>query len=351
VLSLLERKGDHLVSNPCVIPLLAAVGAFLAAAPALAQTKPAATDVPAAAGGPEQSSLVVGALQIGSATNLEVEGVDINVAADSIVYSYYLRNTGPADFALAAAVSMPELQASADGSQTWVLAANDPQNPVGLTITAAGVPVTTKAEVHVYALGLDRLAEIKAEHLPLIPFGPEVDKAIAALSPEAVDRLAALGAISSRDPTQPKAPHIADWSLDATLSWRLLLPPGKTTPVVVKFTPVKAQYRLAKGNQGDLDDMKDDLCLKAQMQGALQSRLKGNGAWKVTDISLAVDGPTHWIDNPKPTLSVQKPSADAIVAFCGLDDKTASKPIVLGEAPDDGEEIRIVIFEPAPAGK
>jgi len=31
----------------------------------------------------------------------------------------------------------------------------------------------------------------------------------------------------------------------------------------------------------------------------------------------------------------------------GMDDKTASKPAVLGVAPDDDDEIRIVIFEPA----
>jgi hypothetical protein len=81
--------------------------------------------------------------------------------------------------------------------------------------------------------------------------------------------------------------------------------------------------------------------------GALQSRLKGGGAWKVTDISLANDAPAHWINTPNPTLSVQKPTPDAIVAFCGMDDKTASKPIVLGIAPDDSDEIRVVIFEPA----
>ncbi len=337
--------------NPGILLSIAVAGVFFAAAPAFAQTRPAATNVPAAPSEPEQSSLVVGALQIGSAATLEVEGIDINVAAGSIVYSYYLKNTGAADLALAAAVSLPELQASADNSQTWVLAANNPEDFVGLTITAAGAPVTTKAEVRAHALGLDRLGEIKAEHLPLIPFGPEVDQALAALSPEAADRLAALGVISPRDPAQPKASLTPDWSLDVVLSWRLVLPPGKTTPIVVKFIPVEAQYRLTKDDQGDFDDMKDDLCLKPQVLGVLQSRLKNNGAWKVTDISLAAYAPAHWIDSPKPTLSVQKPAADAIVVFCGMDDKTASKPIVLGEAPDGSEEIRIVMFEPAPAGR
>jgi hypothetical protein len=94
--------------------------------------------------------------------------------------------------------------------------------------------------------------------------------------------------------------------------------------------------------------MKDDLCIKPSVLNALRSRLRSGGSWKVTDISIDDGAPAHWIDSPNPTLSVQKPSPNAIVAFCGVDDKTASKPAVLGIAPDDdSDEIRIVIFEPA----
>ncbi|MGA8613125.1 MAG: DUF4424 family protein [Xanthobacteraceae bacterium] len=332
--------------NPGIGLTLAFIGALLAAAPARAQTPPAPTNTPGPANSPEQSSLLVGTLQIGSSADLEVDGMDINITNDSVVYSYLLKNAGTRELSLTASVSMPELQASADGSQTWVLASNNPENPVGLTITAAGDPVAPKAEVHAYALGLDRTAEITGEHLPLMPFGPETEKALAALSPETVNRLAALGIISPRDPDQPTARLGADWTFDGVLSWRQTLPPGKPVPIVVKFTPVKAEYRLVKGDQDDLDDLKDDVCLQPQVLGTLQSRLKSGGAWKATDISLAVDGPAHWVDDPAPTLSVQKPQGDAIVAFCGMDDKTANRATVLGVAPDNTSEIRIIIFTP-----
>ena len=333
--------------NPDTFFSIAAVGLGLTISPAFAQNKPAATNVPEAPAEARQSSLVVGTLQIGSAPNLEIEGIDINIAVNAIVYSYFLKNAGSAELELAAAVSLPELQASADGSKIWVLASNDPENPVGLSVTAAGSPMPTKAEVHAYALGLGRLAEIKAEHLPLIPFGPETDKALAALSLDAAGRLAALGIVSPRDPKEPKESLTADWTLHVVRSWRQVLPPGKTTPIVVKFIPVESQYRMEKEDLDDLDDMKDDVCFKPQVLGAVQSRLKSNGAWKVIDMTVSVSAPSLWIDSPNPTLSVQKPTPDAIVAFCGMDDKTASKPVILGVAPDDSDEIRIVIFEPA----
>lgn len=334
------------MSNPRTMLPLAAMAVALAIAPALAQTKPPAADAPEAPSPPAEASLTVGALQIGSVPNLEVEGFDISVAANSVSYSYYFKNNAAADLAVAAAVSLPELQASADGSETWTLAANDADNFVGLSVTAAGAPVSTKPDVHVYALGIDRLAELKADHLPLIPFGAETDKALEALTPQAADRLAALGIVSPRDPKEPKTPVAPDWTLNVVRSWRQVLPPGKTTPIVVKFVPVAAHYRFAKGDEEDLADLKDDLCLKPPVLGALQSRLKSNGAWAVTDLSLADDAPARWIDSPAATLSVQKPKPDAIVAFCGMDDKTASKPTVLGTAPDDNDGIRIVIFEP-----
>jgi hypothetical protein len=320
------------------------IAAALAAWPALAQSTPPATTN---ADEPEQKSLTVGALQVGSANNLQVEGFDINAGIDSVAYSYFLKNTGPQALTLTAAVSLPELQASADRSEIWKLAANDPENPIGLAITVADTAVTTRTEVHAYALGIDRLSEIRAAHLPLIPFGPEIDKALGGLSADAADRLASFGIISVRDPEHPQEPMTADWSLDVVRSWSLALPPHKTTAIVVKFTPVVARYTEAKGDEDDIDDLRDDICLSPQTLNTLKARLKGNGSWKATDMSLAADAPAHWIDSPNPSVTVRKPGPRAIVAFCGMDEKTAGQSTVLGTVAEGNDTIRIVIFEPA----
>jgi hypothetical protein len=86
------------------------------------------TDSREASGAPTEAPLAVGALQIGSVANLEVAGFDIAVTAGSIIYSYYFTNKGNADLAVAASASLPELHASADRSETWRLARNDPEN-------------------------------------------------------------------------------------------------------------------------------------------------------------------------------------------------------------------------------
>jgi hypothetical protein len=336
-----------MVSNLLVVLPFAIFSAAVALAPACAQTKTTAADAAESRSAPNEASLTVGALQIASVPNLDVVGFDISVATDSVLYSYYFKNTGTADLAVTATVSLPELEASGDGSETWSLASSDPENFVDLMISSGGAAASSKAEIHAYALGIDRLAELKTDHLPLIPFGVDTDKAIGALSAEAASRLVALGIISKHDPGNLKTPPRPDWTLNVVRSWRQVLLPGKTTAIVVKFVPVTARYRVVKGDEQELNDMKDDVCLGAQMLGVLQSRLKGNGAWNVTEVSLATDAPARWIDSPRATLSVQKPKPDAIVAFCGMDDKTAKKPAVLGIAPSDDERVRIVIFEAA----
>ena len=78
------------MSNPRVVLSLAVVGVVVATASALAQNKPAAPQATEAAEAPSESSLTVNALQIGSEPNLEIEGIDINVASNGIVYSYYV---------------------------------------------------------------------------------------------------------------------------------------------------------------------------------------------------------------------------------------------------------------------
>jgi hypothetical protein len=330
--------------RPKLIRSAVVAALLLAATPALAQNKPAAADTAQTS---DPSALSVGALHLGASSDLTIVGIDISVAGNSVVYSYYLQNTGSAELGLAATVGLPDLQASTDDSETWVLSSNDPENPVGLSITAAGAPVTTTPQVRAAALDLDRTAAIKAEHLPLIPFGPAIDKALAALAPDVARRLAAMGIVSLRDPANPGDPLVADWTLSVVHAWRLTLPAGKTTPVAIKFTPIVGRYKLTKEGLDSLDDMKDDLCLKPPAFTALQTRLKNGGAWQVTELSIASDAPNNWNDSPNPTLSVQKPEPGAIVAFCGIDDKSAGKPVVLGTAQDDSEDTRIAIFTQA----
>jgi Domain of unknown function (DUF4424) len=336
--------------------LLLIVAASLAGlAPVVAQTK-AGAPTPAAGDAaqtnsdePTPGTLVVGPLQIASDVNLAVEGASVSVAVDNVVYTYQLKNNAQAELVLFASVAMPVLAASADGSETWALPLSNPENPVSLIVAADGAPIATKVDTRASALGVDRLGEIRAAHLPLVPFDPEIDKAVAALTPEAVDKLAALGILSPRDPKQPSATVVADWSLEVVHSWQQGLEPGKTTRLTVSFKPVKAEYTLTIDGVEGLDALKDDVCLSRQTLNTIKSRLKAkNGMLDFVDIALSNGAPVRWTDSPDATVSVQKPTPETIVAFCGVDPKTAGQLHVSGTMPnaEKSDGFRVLMFSP-----
>jgi len=334
-----------MTQRPGTAFLMAIAGAAIVLGPAFGQTGDDAAEPRA----PALAPLAVGSLQMASNADLVIEKIDVAVTIGQVVVSYALRNKGAADLSLAASIAMPGLRTAADSGDIWRLPAATPENPVGLTVAVNGAPVATGAEVKAYALGIDRQAEIKAAHLPLLPFAPDMDKAIGGLSPQSLAELSALGILSPRDPEQPDRKISADWTLEVVHSWRQALPAGKTTVLTVKYAPLKAEALYGKADALDLEDLKDEACLSPQTIAAAQSRLKTvNSALQATEIALVNEPPIRWFDSPTPTVSVQKPAPDAIVGFCGIDSKSADQPIVRGSeiGGQDPSDFRILIFQP-----
>ncbi len=299
---------------------------------------------------PTPAPLTVGSMAIASDNNLAVESMAVDVAVDRVVYNYRLRNKGSAKLSLAASVALPDLEVSSEGNTVYNLPSAVAENPVGLVVKSSDQPVPTTPGVLAFALGIDRLAEIKAAGLPLIPFGEAQDKAIAAAKPDVLSKLADLGLVTPRDPAQPDTPVIADWSLRVVHGWTQILDPAAATLVAVSFAPVKASYRVDAANLVGFNALKDQVCLTPAIMAAARALLKGKDALaEVDDITLANDGPARWLDNPPATVAVRKPQASAVVAFCGMDAASAGKSVVTGKMPGSGEAagLRVLIFSAA----
>ncbi len=335
-------------------PLLVAAP-IIAALPCLAArtTSPAApvgaqTDEGEEA--PTPAPLTTGSMAIASDPNLAVEAMAVDVAMDRVTYSYRLRNKGPTKLALTASVALPDLEVSSEGNTVYVLPSDKAENPIDLGVKSGDQPVATTASVQAVALGLDRLAEIKAAGLPPIPFGPAQDKALAAAKPELLMKLADLGLVTPRDPVQADATVIADWTLRVVHSWTQALEPGAATPVAVSFAPVKATYRVDAANLAGFNALKDQVCLTPAIMAAARALLKGKEAMaEVQDIALANDGPARWLDNPQASVAVRKPQPTSVVAFCGMDAASAGKPVVTGKMPGSNEAagLRMLVFSVA----
>ena len=299
---------------------------------------------------PTPAPLTVGSMAIASDINLSIEAMAVDVTADRVTYSYRLRNKGSAKLALAASVALPDLEVNSEGNNVYNLPTQSPENPVNLVVKANDQPVPTMPYLQATALGIDRQAEIKAAGLPLIPFGPPIEKALAAAKPDVLNKLASLGLVTPHDPSQPDTPVIADWSLRVIHGWTATLDPNGVTNLSVAFTPVKAVYKVGATSLVGLDALKEQVCLTPAVMTAARTLLKGKDSQvEVEDITLANDGPARWLDNPVASVAVRKPQPNSVISFCGLDPASFAKPVVTGKMPGSGEAagLRVLIFSAA----
>lgn len=355
-----------------IVATLAAAGlALLPAVPSIAQSgkaapKAAAPAQPAPAPAapevdtpepPTPVALMIGGLQLASHPDIEIEAIEVAVAIDRITYGYKLRNKGTAELRLAASVELPPLAPSVDGTEYYDMATTNADDPVGLSIRADGTPVAAKVETRALALGIDRAADLKALSVPLIPFGPEVETALAGLAPDAKRKLAALGLLSPPDPAQAGLPVAADWTLAVTYAWEQAFAPGKTVTVTVGFKPVAGQFTLVKETENTIDEIKDEVCLAAPVVRSLKAKFPAKqpagaapAALPVVDLVVATAKPMRWLPAPAMTMTVDKPKAEVVAAFCGTDVKAASPTRSTARAPDPDETsvVRVLLFGATP---
>jgi len=292
--------------------------------------------------GPAYVPLSVAGLRIASHQDLAVEAIDIAVSATRVTYTYRLGNKGTAELRLAASITLPPLEVSSNEDETYRIATGNAENPIGLSLTADGKPVNAKVIVRAYALDIDRLTEIKALNLPLVPFGPEIEKALTGLAPDALARLTQLGIISP--PDDQNSPRLADWNLNVIYTWDQVLPPGKTTTIAMTFQPVSGGFQLNNETAGALDDFKEDTCLADQLIKTLKARVSKSPT-PVTELLISIVKPTRWLDNPAPTITVEKPKPDTIVALCGSNVKTSPTRITAKVADDEtAEDLRVLLI-------
>ena len=116
-----------------------------------------------------------------------------------------------------------------------------------------------------------------------------------------------------------------------------------------EFQAWAARYPLTKESGDALDAFKDDACLPATTIKTLKTKLAAKNAapLSLTELVVSADKPMRWRAAPSTQVSVDKPAADAIVAFCGADAKTAGQPRVSGKIEDEGgSELRVIVIGP-----
>ena len=341
---LIAQAFSALAFTALALPLAAAP-----ASPSAAQAQQGKGQTDEEEDAPTQAPLTVGSMAIASDSALTIEGMAVDIAIDKVTYAYRLRNKGTTKLSLTASLALPDLEVNSEGSTVYALPSKSAENPIDLQVKADDKVLATTPFTQAIALGIDRIADLKAAQMPLVPFGDDIDKALTDAKPDVLSKLESLGLVTPRDPKQPDTPVIADWSLHTVQGWNVPIEPNAATNVTVTFAPIKAVYTVDVTSLPGFDALKQQVCLTPAIMAGAKALLKTKGAtMEVADITLANDGPARWLDNPVATVAVRKPKPTSIVVFCGVDQASTNQPVVKGTMPGSGDAagLRVLVFSP-----
>ncbi|MCG7508104.1 DUF4424 domain-containing protein [Mesorhizobium retamae] len=289
-------------------------GLALAAVPALANDSTA--------------ELGAGGLILSRNDAVSMDSEDLFISPDKVTVDYVFRNTSDKDVNTIVAFPLPEIEASPYEMPS--IPEEGSENFLGFEVTVDGVAVKPELEQKAFAVGVDVSEELKAQSVPLYPYGKTALAALAKLPQQVADDWLARGIIvldQYDDGSGWKSVRSPYWQLRSTFWWRAAFPAGKPVHVSHRYKPsVGATAGLTFFNdgkfQGEYDNYKRRYCLDDALEAAVRKAQKANtGSTQLYESRIAYILTTggNWATGSigRFKLTVDKLDARSLVSFCG----------------------------------
>ena len=276
------------------------------------------------------AELGAGGLALSRNDVIIMEREDLYISPEKVTVDYVFRNTSDAPVDTIVAFPMPDIS----GNPYWMpsIPNDKDDNFLGFSVSIGGKPVKPELEHKAFAVGIDVTAELKAQGVPLFPFGDEAFAALEKL-PDAVAsdwRTRGLLVIDEYDDgsgwKQVRSPY---WQLKSTYWWRASFPAGKPVKVSHRYTPsLGASAGLSFFYDGAFQgetygDYKAKYCMDKGFENAVLKAAKQNseGYPQLYEnrLSYVLTTGGNWAGGTigKFKLTVDKSDTKNIVSFCG----------------------------------
>ena len=259
--------------------------------------------------------LGIGGLELVYNSAIEVVSEDLYISPDEVRVAYRFRNISKAPMTVTVAFPLPVLDATYYEDLWMELADPNAENYVGFRVWVDGAEIVPSVYSRVSALGVDRTDTVRAAGLPLNPASYEMNDALAALSPQAIDDLRRLGLIVVESWGMQPA-----WQFETAFYWEMTFLVGEDVIVEHTYQPVVG-YGFFGDFQFDDQTYLDRYCMDESFLGAAR-RLMGNDVdFPMLDerrIEYLLTPAANWA-SPIGTfrLTVDKGDENAPVSFCG----------------------------------
>ncbi|RWE56254.1 DUF4424 domain-containing protein [Mesorhizobium sp.] len=275
------------------------------------------------------AELGTGGLILSRSDAVAMESEDLYISPEKVTVDYVFRNNTDKDVDAIVAFPMPDIEG--DPNEMPAIPDGQSDNFLGFEVTIDGVVAEPQLEQKAFALGIDISADLKAQNVPLYPFGDAARAALAKLPQAVADDWVDRGLIiedTADDGSGMKTVYVPFWQLRSTYWWRSTFPANKAVHVAHRYTPSvggtsSVSFFYGGQFQGQYGAYKTRYCMDGTFENAIRKAAKGNpdGTPKYFEkrIAYIVTTGGNWATGAigKFKLTVDKGDPKNLVSFCG----------------------------------
>lgn len=275
------------------------------------------------------AELGTGGLILSRSDAIAMESEDLYISPEKVTVDYVFRNNTDKDVDAIVAFPMPDIEG--DPNEMPAIPDGQSDNFLGFEVTIDGVAAKPQLEQKAFALGIDISADLKAQNVPLYPFGDAARAALAKLPQAVADDWVDRGIIiedTADDGSGMNTVYVPFWQLRSTYWWRSTFPANKAVHVAHRYKPSvggtsSVSFFYDGQFQGQYAAYKTRYCMDGTFENAIRKAAKKNpdGTPKYFENRIAYILTTggNWATGAigKFKLTVDKGDPKNLVSFCG----------------------------------
>ncbi|RWA65734.1 DUF4424 domain-containing protein [Mesorhizobium sp.] len=275
------------------------------------------------------AELGTGGLILSRSDAVAMESEDLFISQEKVTVDYVFRNNTDKDVSAIVAFPMPDIEG--DPNEMPAIPEAQSDNFLGFGVTIDGVDAKPQLEQRAFALGIDISADLKAQNVPLYPFGDAAKAALAKLPKEVAEDWENRGIIiedTADDGSGMKTVYAPFWQLRSTYWWRSTFPANKAVQVSHRYKPSvggtsSVSFFYDGQFQGQYATYKTRYCMDEGFENAVRKAAKDNPdgypQYFESRIAYILTTGGNWasgnIGDFK--LTIDKGSPKNLVSFCG----------------------------------
>ncbi|TIS99867.1 DUF4424 domain-containing protein [Mesorhizobium sp.] len=275
------------------------------------------------------AELGTGGLILSRSDAVAMESEDLYISPEKVTVDYVFRNNTDKDVDAIVAFPMPDIEG--DPNEMPAIPDGQSDNFLGFEVTIDGVAAKPQLEQKAFALGIDIGADLKAQNVPLYPFGDAAKAALAKLPQAVADDWIDRGLIiedTADDGSGMKTVYVPFWQLRSTYWWRSTFPANKAVRVAHRYKPSvggtsSVSFFYDGQFQGQYIAYKTRYCMDQTLENAIRKAAKndpdGTPKYFENRIAYILTTGGNWATGTigKFKLTVDKGDPKNLVSFCG----------------------------------